>query len=293
MYWPMLLCLAVPAPAPDATAVFLVAGQSNMLNWHAPAAALTPDPADQGILFWHASGAPPSRGLAVPINASSGGKWSRLAPQRQEPYVRYEREFFGPEITLARSLARTFRHRVAIIKVGYFGTSLAADWNPDRQDGNRLYAALLQETGRALEALRESGRSAHLAGFFWMQGETDAKNPVEAAAYGENLRRFIAALRRDLESPYLPFILGRIGPPPPTGHPHQNLVRTAQQEVSRMMPDTAWVDTDDLPRDTDHIHLLAPGVMTLGERWAEAWREHQRSLTESTTSGSPPVPARP
>jgi hypothetical protein len=39
--------------------VLLLAGQSDILNWHADAALLPPDPADAGIRFYCRTGAPP------------------------------------------------------------------------------------------------------------------------------------------------------------------------------------------------------------------------------------------
>lgn len=270
--------------------VLIVAGQSNVLNWHAAAAAIPPDPADSGILFWHVSGAPPSRGLAVPVNATSDGRWTTLGAQRQEPFVRYERDFFGPEITLGRALQRDGEAPVAIIKVGFFGTALATDWRPAATEGDRLYARLLAEVAAARSAL--AGRPHEIDGFFWMQGETDANREDHARAYPENLRNLITALRRDLRAPDLPFILGRIGPPPPRGYAHQEVVRAAQSAAPGLAPAVAVVDTDDLPRDTDGVHLLADGVLALGRRWAEAWGQ-LRSPQESSDNPSPPRPARP
>jgi len=275
---------ATPAP----TKVLIVAGQSNVLNWHAAASTLPADAIDATLSFYHLSGAPPDRGFAMPVNATSGGIWIHLGPQVQEPFVRYERHFFGPEITLARTLAREpDSERIAVIKVGFFGTNLAEDWRPGARAGNRLYERLLREVSHALALLDQEGRAPCLAGFFWMQGETDANRLEHAEAYAANLASFVVSLRRDLKAPTLPFVLGRIGPPPPRGYPYQNPVREAQVSLAANFEDVAWVDTDDLPRDTDGIHLLAPGVMELGIRWAHAWLHLVRSPAESSHAGSP------
>ncbi len=287
-----LLCLLVAIPALSAaigtknsTPIFIVAGQSNMLNWHASAASLPPDTVDWDILFYHVTGAPPNRGFDMPINASSAGKWVQLGIQRQEPYVKYEREFFGPEITLARRLFHAGIGPLAIVKVGFFGTSLAEDWHPNASEGNRLYAILQDKVAHAIRQLGEA-QPFHLAGFFWMQGESDAAQPASAAAYEANLRVFITSLRDNLAIPELPFVLGRIGPPPPRNYPYQGEVRAAQVAVASSTTSVAWVDTDDLPRDTDGIHLLAAGVMTLGTRWADAWLRLHRFPEETTGAGS-------
>lgn len=191
--------------------------------------------------------------------------------------MRYAREFFGPEISLGRTLHDGGVQPLGIIKVGYFGSSLAEDWRPDATAGNRLYALLLAQIHRAFAALAARGESARLAGIFWLQGETDGARRDSAKAYEANLRAFLTRLRQDLAyaSPGggpLPVVLGRVGPPPAQGYPHQELVRAAQVRVAESLPATAWVDTDDLPRDTDGVHLLAPGLLSLGQRWAAAWQ---------------------
>lgn len=263
--------------ASTARTVLIVAGQSNVLNWHADAAALPPNHADAAIKFYYHTGAPPSKGGEKPFNATSAGAWTTLRPQRQEPYVRYAREFFGPEISLARSLDAGGVKPLAIIKVGYFGSTLAEDWRPDATSGNRLYALFRAQVETALDLLRAAGETPRVGGIFWMQGETDGANATRAAAYEQNLVAFIARLRTDFgddRSPRpLPFVLGRVGPPPTRGYAHQSVVRSAQVRVATRLPEVAWVDTDDLGRDTDGVHLLAPGVLSLGERWAAAWRK--------------------
>lgn len=279
-----LRCTATPGPLQ----VLVVAGQSNVLNWHAAADALPADSIDSTIAFYHLSGAPPDRGFDTPVNASSGRQWTTLGPQVQEPLIRYERHFFGPEITMARALARRpDSGKIGVIKIGFFGTNLAYDWRPGAAEGNRMYARLLLEVRHALALLDKEGLAPRLAGFFWMQGETDANRFEHAQAYAGNLARFVVSLRQDLETPALPFVLGRIGPPPPKGYPHQGLVREAQVLLPTAMANVAWVDTDDLPRDTDGIHLLAAGVLDLGTRWAQAWLGLVGSPAESSHAGSP------
>lgn len=274
---------ATPAP----TQVLIVAVQSNVLNWHAAASALPEDSIDASIAFYHLSGAPPDRGFDTPVNATSGRTWIPLGPQVQAPFVRYERHFFGPEVTLARTLARELGSaRIAVIKVGFFGTNLAEDWRPGAGAGNRLHDRLMGEVRLALALLEKKGLAPRLTGFFWMQGETDANRLEHAEAHAGNLVSFVASLRRDMKTPTLPFVLGRVGPPPAKGYPHQNLVREAQVSLPTEAERVAWVDTDDLPRDTDGVHLLAPGVMDRGIRWAHAWLGLVGSPAESSNTVS-------
>lgn len=267
-----LVLLGGCASAETSLDILIVAGQSNALNWHAAAEQLPADSIDASIPFFHRSGAPADRGFDTPVNASSHGEWTLLGPQEQIPYVKYERTFFGPEISLARRLANGGENRVAVIKIAYFGTNLAQDWHPDATAGNQLYADLIVEIRDAVEKLTAAKQQSRIAGFFWMQGETDGANSRHAEAYARNLATLIDAVRRDLAVPDLPFVIGRVGPRPPN-YPFQEIVRSAQVAVAASDPDSAWVDTDDLPRETDGIHLLAPGVIILGQRMADVWRE--------------------
>lgn len=259
--------VAAPGDKPQRL-VFLVAGQSNVLNWHADAAMLPPSSRDASVPFFYLTGAPPSRSK-TPFNSSSGGKWDALAPQVQNPFVKYQERFFGPEITAARTILESGTANIAVVKVAFFGSNLAVQWNPAATEGDRLYGIMHRELSAALELLRDQGEEPVLAGIFWMQGEADAKESSQAQAYATNLASFVARVRQDFQAPIAPFILGRIGPD--AKNPNQDVVRQAQVKVAGEVPRMAWVDTDDLDRDTDGVHLMAPGVITLGERLAKAW----------------------
>lgn len=259
--------------------IFLVAGQSNVLNWHADAAALPADVRDKSVLFYYHTGAPPSR-AAQPFNATSGDTWTTLAPQRQEPYKKYYRYFFGPEMTLARALLDGGVTRLGLVKSAYFGSNLAVQWNPSISKGDQLYALFRQQAKTALHQLKSDGENFTIAGFFWMQGEADAASAKHAEAYAANLEKLIGQIRQDFGVPDLPVVLGRIGP---KDTPGQKTVRQAQVQAAARLAHTAWVDTDDLPRDTDGVHLLAPGEIELGRRFAAAWFK----LTKSAPASSP------
>ena len=120
-----------------------------------------------------------------------------------------------------------------------------------------------------------------------MQGETDAADRKHAGAYAANLVHFVACLRKDLAGPRMHVVLGRIGPPPPAGYRYQSMVRDAQVSVAADDERTWWADTDDLARDTDHIRLLAEGVVSLGERRARARLQAGWSPQESTAPELP------
>lgn len=248
--------------------IIIVAGQSNALNLHADYSYLKPDSNDINIPFYFHSGAPPNNGYAEPFIASSKGEWQVLKYQTQNPYLFLKKDFFGPEISIARNIYNSGFH-IAVIKSAFFGTNLAKDWGKGITSGNKLYNILIKQIDTALLKLRESGYDAEICGFFWMQGESDADNLTYANNYKANLVKFISDLRTDLKNSALPFILGRIGNK--SSYPYKEIVRTAQVEVASTVNNVGWIDTDDLPMDTDKIHYLAEGVYKLGERMAAAW----------------------
>lgn len=247
--------------------IIIVAGQSNALNWHANAASLDSSSVDSLIKYYYHTGLPPTRS-GTPINSTSENKWTTLTYQTQNPYIVHNENFFGPEMTLARSLYSEIQN-LAVIKLAYAGTSLAVDWDKGRKSGNQLYTLMMAQIDTATSLLTANGITYEFEGFFWMQGESDAANSTYASNYSSNLEDFIQDLRTDLNTPNLKFVLGRIGVA--SSYPYKELIRNAQVDVASSDSFTEWVDTDDLALDTDKVHLLANGVKLLGERMAEAW----------------------
>lgn len=248
--------------------IIVVAGQSNALNWHSDAALLDTSSVDSLIAYYYHTGLPPTRS-GTPINSTSGNKWTTLTYQTQNPYTAYNEHFFGPEMTLARSLYSEIPD-LAVIKLAYAGTSLAVDWEKGKTSGNQLYSLMMAQIDTALNLLTKDGLEYEFEGFFWMQGESDAANSNYADNYSSNLENFIQDLRTDLNTPTMKFVLGRIGNS--SSYPHKEHIRNVQVEVADDDSFAKWVDTDDLQLDTDKVHLLAGGVKMLGERMAEAWK---------------------
>lgn len=179
--------------------VFIFAGQSNM------------EGADSKVkdidLF------PPFRGLEQPQpqirfayclgreNKDVSEGWTVLQPVRN---------MVGPELSFAREVIRTTKSKVAIIKVAAGGTHLGGDWNPNDPTGFKMYPLALKFVQDRLAELKAEGTEYQLEGFMWHQGENDMFNADYLANYGKNLKSFLAAWRRDLDSPKLQFYIGEL-----------------------------------------------------------------------------------
>jgi len=247
----------------EAIPLYVFAGQSNMVGDSTHSAQLPlVDPMlarePSNVRFWGP-------------NSDYAGRWGPLqAPTEiMEPTGH---SGFGPEIGAAPLLAA--RHpdiQVAIVKYARGGTNLYGDWNPDNDLG--LYIRLLArvtEAKRQLEA--DTGKAVRIAGFFWMQGESDAQFSESASGYAKNLTGFIASVRRDLHAPNMPFVIGRIADLRWVDDRLQfsAVVREAQARVARTVPHAYLVSTDGLEHAAlSSIHFSTRGTVDLGRRFGD------------------------
>jgi cysteine-rich repeat protein len=260
----------------DPVMVFILAGQSNAVGYGSEASLLPPplDMPQTDVRFWFDEG--PFFALFDPsLRIDSGDMLVALQYQSDPSGLTFAttNDGFGSEIKLGRTLADALALDVAIVKFAVSGSSLAVDWNP--ATAGSLYHQMRDDVAGALAALAAAGDSGQVAGVFWMQGEADAMTSDAAAAYETNLTSFIGQLRTDFASTGLPFVLGRINVNIDMSccfsFPYKDDVRTAQANVAGAVSRTVMVDTDDLPLIDDSIHFAAPGQLSLGERFANAY----------------------
>jgi hypothetical protein len=261
-------CVAFPlsglyhAEADEPIRIYVFAGQSNMVGAATSSAelrALDPSAAARtdDVEFWGPTTDEPRRW--TPLEAPT----EILQPSSHNG--------FGPEIGASQMLVR--RHpkaTIAIVKLAFNGTSLHWHWNSARPDG--LYQALVGRVRYARSILSETtDRPTTLAGFFWMQGESDANHRDQALAYGKLLTTFIKALRTDLAAPKLPVVIGRIQDLRHVSSRfgrYSDVVRREQAAVARNTPNVFAVSTDGLERDTlSPIHFSSRGTLDLGRRF--------------------------
>jgi lysophospholipase L1-like esterase len=145
---------------------------------------------------------------------------------------------------------------IGIIKHSSHGTSLDTVWSPATPDS--LYWELI----RKVEAARKV-RPIQIIGLMMVQGSGDSKDPKKAEAYAANLRAFIQAARKDLQTPNLLFVCSRLrAGQPKDKFPFASLVREAQETCSE------FVDCDVLEVGDDEVHFTAQGQVELGRFFA-------------------------
>jgi hypothetical protein len=190
------------------------------------------------------------------------------------------RKLFGPELYMAHFLNNVPGPQF-IVKLGVAGTSLIPqsgidNWAP----AQHLYTELLSMIANAYNTKKSTYR-LRVAGIFFMQGESDARNPSLAPAeletqYKAALGTFIASLRNDIyyrscaDSPNIPFVIGRIQNN--AAWTKNAAIRKAQQYVDKMSPSVGLANTDDFlapnPKGmkADGVHFNEYGQAHLGAR---------------------------
>jgi serine acetyltransferase len=156
---------------------------------------------------------------------------------------------------------------VAEVKLAVGATALFDRWNPA---GGDLYDNMVARVNQSIADLQtQLGHTAYVAGFFWMQGESDAQSDEFRDDYAANLRNFIVSVRRDFNNPTLPFVFGQIID---FDHPISTPVRDQQQAVAddTTVTNTAFILTDDLCHQ-DFIHFNGRAIYALGVRFAAGY----------------------
>lgn len=199
------------------------------------------------------------------IHMLRNGRWQMMA----EP-IHNDRP--GAGIGLAASFAAAWRFHHPVSSVGLIpcadgGTSLD-DWAV----GGPLF-------DHAVVQAKLAQRSSRLTGILWHQGESDCF-PERAAVYVEKLTAIIEALRRELEAPHIPMVVGALGDFLTSGmygkyfgaYPQVNaaLLRYAQSQQR-----CYYVTAEGLTSNADGLHFNAASLRVLGIRYYEAFTREQ------------------
>lgn len=248
--------------------VFLLAGQSNM-EGRADGTRLSPEDRqrvqkiqDRVQLAYNYE---PIRGL------------NAVKPSEEIGEIYGVDLIFGPELFFGVAMAEAWpEESFLLIKFSAGGTSLHGAWNADWQEDKaavmeeeneaRLYGKLVAYVKEVLAGYDPT--EYEIRGMFWVQGETDSGNETAAAAYGENLRKFIESLRRDMGKDELPFILFQVG----KGKVVEGMKRTAGNVPNvTLVPQSPDPASDDYYSTIPNGHYDHEGLKLLGERFAEAF----------------------
>jgi hypothetical protein len=132
-----------------------------------------------------------------------------------------DKHHFGPELQFGHLLGDHLDNQVLLIKTAWGGKSLYRDFRPPSSGGEvgPYYVQMLAEIRQALINLKTDfpgydGRPYELAGFVWYHGWNDGVDPKNAVLeYEQNLVNLIKDVRKDLDAPDLPCVIGELTGP--------------------------------------------------------------------------------
>ena len=248
--------------------VFLLGGQSNMAG--RGAVSELPDPSvlsNESVILYHSA----SMNSGQPAN-----QWTTLRPASNTA------GYFGPEIGFGNRMAELYPdRRIALIKHAVGGTNIAEDWNPGAHPGDTShfgpqFATFVQTVNSGIASLISQGYVPVIRGMLWQQGERDARFESFGPPYGRNLSHFIRRVRAQFNAPNMPFIYGQVLPVALAGYTYRDDVRQGQMDVDENSSHVSatdgarFVPADDLPMNSDNLHVGAAGQIELGIRFAQA-----------------------
>jgi len=167
----------------------------------------------------------------------------------------------GLGLPFAKAMVAETGRPIGLIPCAHGGTSID-QWSPALKDkgGASLYGSMYRRFLAAGGCVR---------GVLWYQGENDTRDLAAANAYHDKFVDFVAAVRRDLGDPELPFYFAQLGRRLRQPEPERwDILRNAQLQAEGELADCGMVATIDLPL-YDYIHISTQGLKTLGRRFAE------------------------
>ena len=258
MRLPLLVLIGLAASVTSAKAlqVYILAGQSNMEG--------------QSVVDLTGKNYNEGRGTLVEVMArpENAERYAHLRAKdgswvvRKDVWIRYQREkqpllvgelsvgyavygdkhHFGPELQFGHVVGEASRDQVLLIKTAWGGKSLFRDFRPPSAGGvvGPYYVKMLAEVRAALAGLKKDfpsydGSPVELAGFVWYQGWNDGVNPKTAVPeYEQNLAHLIRDVRKELNAPKLPVVIGELTGPWVDAPKEWTALRQAQANVALM-----------------------------------------------------------
>ena len=156
-------------------------------------------------------------------------------------------DWFGPELGFGWVVGDAMDQDILIIKTAWGGKSIDRDFRPPSRGypdtlqqvfenakkgaerrGNTLtldqykegyghfYRQMIDEVKTVTADLENyapnyKGQGYELAGFVWFQGWNDQYAPTSVEDYEDNMAAFIKDVRKDLNAPSMPFVIGAMG----------------------------------------------------------------------------------
>ncbi|SEI91218.1 protein of unknown function [Dyadobacter koreensis] len=196
------------------------------------------------------------------------GRWQTMS----EP-INFDRPTSG--IGLAASFAGAWRIKNENSQIGLIPCAEGGSSLDDWEVGGPLFKNAVFQTKLAQHI-------SSLSGILWHQGENDSFGG-RSGCYFDKLKNLVAAFRRELQAPDIPFIAGGLGDFLSSGRygkyfTEYNSVNNALHQYAETTENSYFVAASDLTANADGLHFDAISQRKFGIRYFEAFFSQKNVL---------------
>lgn len=182
----------------------------------------------------------------------------------------------GPGLSFAQAMLEGQKNiKIGLIPCAWGGSPIKV-WSP----GAKYFENFPYD--EAIARAKIAMQKGELKGILWHQGESD-NDVTKSAVYLQKLKQLIANLRKDLDSPNLPFVAGEIG-----HFNKQDYINKIVNTLPAEVENSAVVSSEGLTDKGDHLHFDSPSARELGKRYATEMKKLQTKTTLSKSSKKKP-----
>ena len=177
--------------------------------------------------------------------------------------VHFDKPIAG--VGLSSEFARTLVARDPGAKIGLIPCAMGGSSLDEWHAGGELFD---NAVARTCEAMKHGA----LTGILWHQGEADSRAD-RVASYSERFSAMIAQLRAKLDAQNVPVVMGELV----QTRPENAAFNAALPAISAAVPLCTWVSSAGLDDRGDKLHFSPASFRTLGQRYAAAFVELQKT----------------
>jgi hypothetical protein len=152
-----------------------------------------------------------------------------------------DKHHFGPELQFGHVVGDHFREPVLLVKCAWGGKSLYKDFRPPSSGGETgpYYQRMVADVRQAMSQFKIhfpafADREPVLSGLVWYHGWNDGVDPKTAIPqYEDNLVHLIQDVRKDLQAPELPVVIGELTGAWVKAPPEWEKLRQAQANAAK------------------------------------------------------------
>lgn len=132
---------------------------------------------------------------------------------------------------------------------------------------------------KALARARAASVHGEIKGVLWHQGENDARAPAIPETYGDRLTVMFADLRRDLEAPSLPIVVGQLGSFVTANRfAYRDQIRAALSSMPTRVLHVGFADSEGLRHMGDSLHFSTEAQREFGTRYAAVMLQLRKAI---------------